>query len=199
MSQMATVPRGQLPLCDICLSGTNATFYQTKKSSQDGKSLRVANVSERQMSRQLSPRGQLPLCDICLFGTNSTFYQLKKSSQDGKSLKVANVPRGTFAILGHLPLWYKCHFQPILVKLCQNGKCLKVANVSGWQMSQGGKCPRVANVTGRQMSRPAKVTRQIYPFFGCWLKVAFVQGRQMSRPANVTGGKWNAAKVQKLK
>ena len=60
-------------------------------------------------------------------------------------------------------------------------------------MSQDGKCPRVANVPGRQMSRMANVMagksqKANIPFFECWFKVAFVPGRQMSRVANVTGG-----------
>ena len=70
-------------------------------------------------------------------------------------------------------------------------------------MSQDGKCPRVANVPGRQMSRMANVMagksqKANIPFFGCWLKVAFVQGRQMSRAANVPGWQMESGKCPKI-
>ena len=129
---------------------------------------------------------------------NSKKFPGRQKSQGGKCLRAANVPRGTFAILGHLPLWYKCHFQPILVKLCQNGKCLRVANVSGWQMSQSGKCPRAANVQdgkchGRQKSEGKYTIFWVLVESGICPRKANVQsgkcqGRQMSQ-----GGKWKRA------
>ena len=148
-----------MPLWDICLSGQMPSFLSNQESSQDGKSLRVANVSGRQMS----PGGHLPFRDICLSVTNATFNQSRKScvrmanvlewqmSQSGKCPREANVQDG------------KCHGRQksegkctIFWVLVESGICPRKANVQSGkchrrQMSQGGKWKRAFGIKGQKV------------------------------------------------
>ena len=180
MSQVATVPRGTVAALRHLPFWAKCHFLSNQKSSQDGKSLRVANVSGRQMS----PGGHLPLWDICLSGTNATFNQSQKScvrmanvlewqmSRGGKCPRVAKVPEWQMSQDGKCHRWQKSGGKnTIFWVLVESGICLRKANV------QSGKCHR------RQMSQGGKWKRAF------WDKGA--KSRRQMRNGIRESGIWN--------